>query len=374
MKQVLISVTNDLVTDQRVIKTATLLVSMGFNVTMIGRKRSDSLPFYINNIKAKRFRLLFNKKFLFYTEYNIRLFFYLLSKRCDLYIANDLDTLLPNFLLSEIKNKPLIYDSHEYFTGVPEIQKRPLVKKIWELIERITFPKLKDVITVNNSIAELYYKKYNIRPEVIRNVPKSQTGFIPKSRKELGWPGDKNIILMQGSGINIERGAEELLLSMKPCYGLKNTILYFIGGGDVINTLKQMIADNHLEESVFVLSKMDHKSLQHYTANADIGVTLDKANSINYTYSLPNKLFDYIMAGIPILASPLPEIKKIIKKYDIGIVTDNHNPKHIAEKINEMLNNDKRYKEWKSNTQKAAQELCWEKESVKLKKILEKYM
>ena len=370
MKRAFLSVTNDLATDQRVIKTANMLADMGFDVTMVGRKRKDSLSFNPQNFKTKRLRLLFNKKFLFYAEYNIRLFFFLLFKKSGLYIANDLDTLLPNFLVSKIKRKPLVYDSHEYFTGVPEIQSRPLVKKAWWLIEKLVFPRLKHVITVNESIAGLYEKEYNIRPVVVRNVPEKQKNFTPKSRKQLGWPEDKNIILLQGSGINVDRGAEELLLAMKPLYGLENTILYFIGSGDVINVLKQMAVDNKLEDKVLFLPKMDFKTLKHYTANADIGVTLDKANSINYLYSLPNKIFDYIMAGVPVLASPLPEVKKIIESYHIGLTTENHDPEHIATKINEMLSDKKRYQQWKTNTKKASEELCWDKESKILKTVL----
>ena len=371
MKRAFLSVTNDLATDQRVIKAANMLADMGFEATMIGRKRRDSLPFNPKRFKTKRFRLLFNKKFLFYAEYNLRLFFYLLFKKCDLYVANDLDTLLPNFLISKIKNKPLVYDSHEYFTGVPEIQKRPIVKKIWKLIERPIFPRLKHVITVNESIAGLYEKQYQIRPVVVRNVPHKRENLTPKSRKEIGWPEDKKIVLLQGGGINVDRGGEELLLAMKPKYGLENTILYFIGSGDVINVLKQMAVDNKLEDKVLFLPKMDFKTLQHYTANADIGVTLDKANSLNYLYSLPNKLFDYIMVGVPVLASPLPEVKKIVEAYHIGLTTENHDPEHIAAKINEMLSDKKRYRQWKANTKKASEELCWEKESKILKAVLE---
>jgi len=371
MKRVIISVTNDIVTDQRVIKTANLLYEMGFETLIVGRKRRNSLNFNQSNIKIKRFNLIFNKKFLFYAEYNMRLFLYLLFKRSHFYIANDLDTLLPNYLISNLKNKPLIYDSHEYFTGVPEIQNRPIVKKTWKLIEKNIFPKLKTTITVNESIAGLYEKEYGIRPIVVRNVPKSQPDFIPKSRKELNLPEDNKIILMQGGAINIDRGAEELLLSMKPEYGLKNIILYFIGGGDVIKILKKMAVENQLENKVHFISKMDYSKLKHYTANADMGVTLDKGNSLNYFYSLPNKLFDYIMAKIPVLASPLPEVKKIVKNYDIGLIVENHEPQHIASKIKEMLSNENNYNKWKANTHKAAKELCWENESVILKELFE---
>ncbi len=374
MKRAIVSVTNDLATDQRVIKTTKLLCQLGFEVLLIGRKRPNSLDFNPQNIKTKRFRLLFNKKFAFYAEYNLRLFFYLVFKKCSLYIANDLDTLLPNYLLSKIKNKPLIYDSHEYFTGVPEIQNRLIVKKTWKLIEKTIFPKLKDVITVNDSIAGLYEKEYGIRPIVVRNLPESQPGFVLKSRKELNLPEDKNIILMQGSGINVDRGAEELLLSMKPQYGLEGIALYYIGSGDVISLLKSMVKDYGLEDRVHFIPKVNYNTLKHYTANANIGVTIDKGDSLNYLYSLPNKLFDYINAGLPVLASKMPEVEKIVKKHNIGLTIDNHEPAHIASKIKEMLSDQKLYQQLKGNTRKAADKLIWEKESVVLKEIFKKYI
>jgi len=372
MNRVIVSVTNDIATDQRVIKTSEILKESGFEVLIIGRKLKNSLPFSPKSMKVKRFKLFFNKKFLFYAEYNIRLFFYLLFKKNDLYFANDLDTLLPNYLISRLKNKPLIYDSHEYFTGTPEIQNRPIVKRTWETIEKFIFPKLKNVITVNDSIAELYYKKYNLKPLIVRNVPKSQADFIPKTRKELGLPENKKIVLLQGSGINVDRGAEELLMSMIPKYGLQNIVLYFIGGGDVIRSLKKMTSDYNLNDRVFFLPKMNYNDLKHYTANADIGVSIDKGNSLNYKYSLPNKIFDYIMTGTPILASSLPEVEKIVKKYNVGFICKSHDPSVIAESIKTMILNEKEYNIWKSNTNLAAKELCWEKESNVLKILIQK--
>ena len=120
MKKITISVINDLATDQRVYRTCSLLIEMGFSITLIGRKLPNSLP--INRpYKTKRFKFIINKGPLFYLAYNIRLFFYLLFTHQDILWANDLDTLLANSLISWIKNKPLIYDSHELFTETAEV-------------------------------------------------------------------------------------------------------------------------------------------------------------------------------------------------------------------------------------------------------------
>lgn len=191
-----------------------------------------------------------------------------------------------------------------------------------------------------------------------------------KSGKELGLPEDKKIILLQGSGINIQRGAEELIQSMQY---LENILLLIIGGGDVIEDLKKQSAKLNLQNKIRFIPKLSIDELFHYTANADIGLTLDKDTNLNYRYSLPNKLFDYIHAGIPVLASPMVEVKKIIEKYKIGDTIENHDPKHIASKIRQMTENEAQLKIRKENIKFAAEELCWEKEEKIIADVYKQY-
>ncbi|MFY8028860.1 MAG: glycosyltransferase, partial [Bacteroidia bacterium] len=142
-KRIILSVTNDLATDQRVQKVAQTLIDMGAEVCLVGRKLKGSMP--VPKFEHHRMSLLFNKGVAFYAEYHIRLFLLLLFKRADILVANDLDTLLPNYLVSKLKGVQLVYDSHEYFTEVPELQGSPLKKKIWLSLERFVFPKLKNI-------------------------------------------------------------------------------------------------------------------------------------------------------------------------------------------------------------------------------------
>ncbi len=370
MKRAIVSVINDLVTDQRVDKTCNTLVKLGFVVLLVGRRKKNSYNLPQRNYRMFRFNMIFQKGFLFYGFFNIRLFFLLLFTKADLLFANDLDTLLPNYLVSRTKRIPLVYDSHEYFTEVPELIERPFVQKTWKRIERYVFPKLTDIITVNRSIADLYQSEYHKELTVVRNISPLHSTANIKSRKELGLPEDKHIIILQGAGINMQRGAEEALEAMQ---FMEDTILLIVGDGDVISSLKETAQQPEYRGKVMFVAKQPMAQLFHYTANADLGLTLDKDTNINYRYSLPNKLFDYIHAGIPILASPLIEIKRIIDEYQIGCTIDSHEPQHIAEKMHFMVTDTTARAVWKKNLKHAAEKLNWEAEEKTLLNMLQKY-
>lgn len=370
LKRALVSVINDLSTDQRVDKVCKTLKKCGYNVLLVGRKKKNSLPMENRMYKTHRMKLIFEKEAVFYAEFNIRLFFFLLFHKSDILISNDLDTLLPNFLISKIKKIPLVYDSHEYFIGVPELEKNGFARKIWLAIEKWIFPKLKHVFTVNQSIAELYQKQYNININIVRNIPLKRLTTISKTREELGLPMDKKILILQGAGINIDRGVEELVQSMQ---WIKNSILLIIGNGDIIESLKTKTDELQLNEKVKFINRLSYNELINYTANADLGLTVDKDSNLNYKFSLPNKLFDYISAGIPVLASNLPEVKRIVEKYKVGEILYSHNPEIMAQTIENMLNNKEKLLEYKANTKIAATELCWENEEKELNKVYNLY-
>ena len=367
-KKIIISVTNDLSTDQRVKKVCGTLNTMNYDILLIGRKRHTSLKLK-RPYQTKRMRLVFNKGALFYAEFNIRLFILLVFSKVDIYHANDLDTLLANYLAAIIRRKPIVYDSHEYFTGVPEIQNKKLVKKVWQTIEQFIFPKLKHIITVNQSIAQLFKDKYNKDLRILRNVPNKVETLKLKSKSELDIAEDKDIIITQGAGININRGIEELVEAMQY---LNNVHLIIIGDGDVIPQLKKRVLELKLENSIIFKGRMPYHEMMQYTQHAKLGITIDKDTNTNYKYSLPNKLFDFIHAGIPILASKIIEVEKIIKKYQIGLFINNHEPTHIANQIKYALDNKELMSEWKSNTHHASKELNWEIEENTLKDLYKK--
>jgi glycosyltransferase involved in cell wall biosynthesis len=365
-KTAVVSVINDLVTDSRVQKTCRVLMEAGYEVKLIGRELPGSLPLPQWPWQSVRMKLLFTKGPAFYFFFNLRLFFRLLFTKADLLFSNDLDTLWPSYSVSKLKKIPLIYDSHELFCEVPELQQTPTKKKIWENLEGRIVPELKYCITVNESIAKIFEAKYKVKFHVIRNIPEQMKDFTPLPKKELNLPEEKKIILLQGAGINIQRGAEELIDAMEH---VENTLLLIIGGGDVWPVLEEKVKQKKLQDKIRLMKKIPKRELMSYTFNADLGISIDKDTNPNYRYSLPNKLFDYLQAGVPVLASRLPEIEKIINAYEAGWFIDSHEPGHIAERIRGALASPDLVR-FRQNAQKAAADLSWEKERQKYLEII----
>lgn len=363
MKRIIISVSNDIVTDQRINKVSETLMESGVEVVVVGRRLKDS---FINNdlpYKTKRFKLLFNKGPFFYAALNFRLFFYLLFTRFDYLLANDLDTLLSNYIVSKLKKRPLVYDTHEYFTELPELVDRKFVRSVWLRLENYMFPKLKYVYTVNDSIAQFYASKYNIKVDVVRNVQKKFNAngnfTLPLNLQ------DKDIIIYIGA-LNMGRGIE---LAMEAMKYLDNMVLVIAGYGYLSEKLQEIARASSECDRIYFLGRLMPEELFQYSAKAQIGISLEENLGLNYYYSLPNKIFTYIQSRTPVLGRDYPEVCKIINRYNIGMTTLTTDARELANVIIDMISDQNRYNDWKRNLDKAAEELCWENESLKLKGI-----
>ncbi|MBR5720631.1 MAG: glycosyltransferase [Bacteroidales bacterium] len=367
--KVIVTVTNDLVTDQRVARTCDVLSSMNADILLVGRKLKNSLPIK-RDYPTRRLKLLFNKEFAFYAEYNIRLFFFLLFHKFDVLFANDLDVLMPNVMVAKLKHKPIVYDSHEYFTGMPELVGRDSVKKFWKRIEDRYIPKVDTMITVNQSIANMYHKEYGIDVQVIRNVPLSYESNPDIQCEEVIKEIGSKYIIYQGA-VNLQRGLEETIAAMEFVEEYKFVIA---GDGDILNALKTMVASLPWRNKIVFLGRISPANLRKYTMCASLGLSPELDCCKNYHFALPNKFFDYINANIPVLVSNLVEMVNIVNQYNIGEIIKSHDAKELGSQINSMLANKERLAAYKENTKIAAGQLCWEKESLKLKEILSEYV
>jgi glycosyltransferase involved in cell wall biosynthesis len=347
-------VINDLATDQRVGRVAKLLTEQGFDVTCIGRRLKNSPDLKNTSFKLRRYRMLFSGGPLFYAFFNLRLLTTLLfAKKPALLISNDLDTLPANYFASRIRRVPLIYDSHELFTQVPELIHRKGVQSVWKWIERMFLPKLQYALTVNYSIATIYRRLYGTRFRVVRNVPEK---IEYRSREE--GAADRQIIIYQGA-LNVGRGLELMIDAMQY---LENVLFVVVGTGDIEDDLKRRVAQLNLDDRIEFRGRMMPEELSPLTLSADLGISLEDDLGLNYRYSLPNKIFDYIQSRVPVLCSALPEMSRIIDSYGIGIASKERDPEKIAGIIRYMLK-ERSGGAWRDALDKAALELCWENES-----------
>jgi glycosyltransferase involved in cell wall biosynthesis len=357
-----IAVISDLSTDMRVQKHAMLLAGEGYEVTLIGRETGSLLHLPLTGIEACRIRVPFRKGPGMYVLFNFFLFWRLLFRRYDLCLACDLDTLLPCYIVTRLSGRRLVYDAHEYFTGQHGLAERRVKHAIWKWTERLVLPKIRHMITVSDSIAELYHLEYGVTPVVIRNVAPSVTHIEPHDRSVLGASGEELLVVFQGSGINEGRGARELIEAMTI---VERVRLVIIGSGDIIDSLGRSVRESEAAERIMFLPRMPWEEMMRYTMCCDAGLSLDADICENQRYSLPNKLFDYIAAGIPVIVSPLPEVASITRRYGCGVVIGEVTPEAIAAAL-EKLRDDRGYLlSLRERTAEARRELNWEKEEIK---------
>lgn len=355
-KKVILTVTNDLVLDQRVHKVSSSLTKFGYDVLLVGVKFKNSAPIE-RDYKTKRIRMWFKKTALFYMEFNIKLFFYLLFKKTDINYSNDTDSLLPNYFVSKIKRKPLVFDAHELFPELPEVINRPFVKKTWRKIEDFIFPKLKYCYTVSQSIADYYNELYGIDMKLVRNFPlkSSSNNNVQFTKKE-----DRRILLYQGM-INTGRGIEFFIDALPY---IDNIVFYIVGDGYLMNDIKQRVKDLNVEDKVKFFGKVPFENLKTFSAQSDLGFCFLTKEGLCHYYALPNKLADYIHSGLPVLAVDFPEIKRIVEEYKVGDIITDFSPKALAKSIEDAFQKwsemDKEQKD--SIFERAKSELCWENE------------
>ncbi len=356
-KTILFTVTNDLVYDQRMIRICTSLSENGYVVKLIGRKRASSRSLDHRDYLQKRIICFFEKGKLFYLEYNFRLFWLLLYSNFDVVCSIDLDTLVPGFISSKLKGKACVYDAHEYFTEVPEVVYRPLVKSIWEAVGNFIIPRLEYCYTVCESLSEVFFEKYKTKFTVIRNVPnKGIESLISKSTKS-----DK-IILYQGA-LNAGRGLEQTIEAMQMVNDAK---LWLVGEGDLSLKLRKLVKDLNIEQKVIFKGYLKPSELPEITSKATIGLNLLENTSLNYYYSLANKAFDYIQAEVPAIHMNFPEYQKLNQAFEVALLVDALHPETLAKAINKLLKDKALYDDLVRNCLQAKKVFIWEVEQEKL--------
>ncbi|MCS6818539.1 MAG: glycosyltransferase [Chitinophagales bacterium] len=358
--KILCCVTNDLSCDQRMQRICDSLAEWGYNVILFGRELKHSFPLQTTSYSQKRVRCFFNKGKIFYAEYNIRLFFYLVRERPNVVHAVDLDTAPAVMLALLFFRLKIVYDAHELFTEVPEVVRRPAIRKIWHIIQQRFVPRANVVLTVSESIADYFRINYNAQVYVVRNLPVLRP-VMNKTRQRA--------IIYQGA-LNEGRGLEILIESMQYI----DAQLWIAGDGDISEILKKLVEEYNLSFKVFFLGRLLPDELREKTESAYIGYNVLEHKGKSYFYSLGNKTFDYIHAGIPQLISPFPEMKRLNEQYAFAIEIQEISTGKIIEAVNRLLNDSALYEQLKNNCMAAKQVLNWQNESSILKSAYERVL
>ena len=290
---------------------------------------------------------------MFYAEYNIRVFLYLLLKKMDCICAIDLDTILPSYFISKIKKIPRVYDAHELFCEMKEIVSRPGIYNTWKKIEKYSVPKFLNGYTVSKLIADEFEKMYRVKYEVVRN-------FAVK--KDIQIPVKKDKYILYQGAVNEGRSFETLIPAMK----FVTAQLIICGDGNFLQQAKKLVLQNELNDKIIFKGYMPPKELQNYTLNAWMGINLLEDKGLNNHYSLANRFFDYMHAGVPQLCGDLPAYSEINKQFEIAVLISDLSSANIARQINILLEDVDLYQRLQQNCLLAKEIFNWQNEEKKL--------
>lgn len=351
--RILFTVTNDLNYDQRMIRICNTLSEAGYHVKLIGVRFGNSSLLQEKKYLQKRIKILFKKGFGFYAEYNLKLFFYLLFQKSDIFCCIDLDTMLPVYLISVLKKKTRVYDAHEYFSQQKEIISRPGIYKFWHFVEKRFVPKFKNGYTVSEGIANTLNSNYKVNYGVIRNLP---------LLKALPVNTFKSKIILYRGNVNEGRGFEFLIPAMKNVGGY----LIICGDGNFFEQAKVIALENGLQDKVEFRGKILPEELNEITAYSFIGINLVEPFGQNQFLSLANKFFDYIQHELPQLTMNFPEYKKINDEFEVAVLLDDLSVQSVAGSLNTLLTDIELYSRLKKNCEKARKIYNWQNEEKKL--------
>lgn len=366
--------------DSRVRRCARTLAEEGYDVQVVAYWPTTgsfkaSKKILIDGVTLHQ--LLLNNKGgkvrFFEMMYRMRKYILNQFNQIDIIHCHDLDTLSPAVGIAKHFKSILIYDSHEWYTGSIHVGHRPLVKKIWSIIERYYIPKVDHVITVNESIAETFENTYHNRLKskvsVVRNfdeVVPSELSIVDFPTELISFIQSKQIKVVYGGYIQKGRGLEALIHSM---HSLDESIgLIIAGEGPLDSKLKAEVSNLGLDQRVYFTGQLDVEMLYELYRNADIGYCFIEPIAESYRMALPNKLSQYAQCGLAVVGSDLFEIKRLIERYNLGCIANNE--EEIASSVITIVQNLAHYK---LNVKNSAQKLSWNEEKAVLSELYRKF-
>lgn len=353
---------------RRVLNQIIVARESGFEISVIsigekGKKYQESQQ----SFREQRIFVFFKSGPLKFIEFNLKLLSLILFRRYHIIHLRGL-WVLPAVMIRQIFSfSHLVYDAHEYFAGLEILQHRPLRRQFWLLIEKISIPHIHTLITVSEPLGNLFKQRYsNLKNVIILKSMPSVKDIQPLI------PGkyDKNHkrLRMIFHGYFLKGRALPQIIQALTLIKDISFELILMGQGPLKGYLESLTKQNGLEGVVLFHPIAEKNELLPILAGADVGLSLIEADCENRKYSLPNKFFELICAGVPVLASNIITQQSYVDKFELGITVDPQNIELIAKAMIFMLTNADKRKKWASNCLAAARsDLNWEKESEKLK-------
>lgn len=301
----------------------------------------------------------------YYLNFLLILFRELLKTKSSIYIAEDIYTLPLVTFIAKLRGAKLYYNSREFYAFLGGLRNRKKLQSAIRAIEKFFIKKTDKVLVTGKGDAQFLQEYYSIsNTVVIRNLPLERK---PENkidlREKLNIPENNLILLYQG--VILEgRGFKPIFHALSE---VDNFHLVTLGSGVFQSEYEKLAEELKISNRVHFLGTIDQTELINYTAAADIGLALIENISKSYYYALPNKLFEYIMAEVPVLCSNLPQMKKIVEEYKVGEVVDIEKEDELTSRLKSLMMNRDHLFEYKQNCKTASSELNWQKEYEKVK-------
>lgn len=316
--------------------------------------------------------MAFHKPLMF-MDYYRRAYRLVKSQSFDVYHAHDLNTLPVAAAIARRTKGRLVYDSHELYTEMSTMKR--VERFTWRRVEHALIRRPDAVVTVCESIAGELAERYRIPlPLTLLNCPPAsmrpasqETNLL---RREAGLLDDPRKILLYQGGFVPNRGLAQLVSASRY---LENAVVVMMGWGRIEHELREQISVEGLADRVIIVPPVAQEELLSFTTGADVGVIPYEAIGLNNYYTTPNKLFEYIAVGLPIIGSRFPELRRFLEGYDLGRTFDAHDPYDIAYAANAILGDDSVRERMAANARKAALHLVWEEESRKLVGLYDRF-
>lgn len=361
MNKIVIGFLGNIYFDTRTFNLYKSLKDKGHDVSFIG---FDWLTEDFQSIEKGKIKVtkLYKRKIsiLFYLKFFLSQIKSYLNTKTDIYFSADFFSLPASVIAAKLKKAKVFYDSREIYSELPSIENRRLLKKLFNITERFFIKRTDCIFTTGEMDSEYIEDLYSLNTtHLLRNLPFLKKNISPINYyKEYNIPSNALVILYQGI-IVVGRGIEIYFKALKK---MNNLFLIILGGGEHLEKFKSLAKEMKINERVFFVGKLIQDDLLNYTAGAFAGLSLIDDISVNNHYALPNKLFEYVMSGVPVIVSDLPQMKKIVNEYDIGDVIRELNEDELLKVLNNWNNDRVVYNRKKENCYKASITLNWETE------------